>query len=52
MICLECDAVVDIAAPELEGLSLPDTSGLGFEVRGYGVELRGLCRRCRERKET
>lgn len=52
LICMQCDAVVDIAAPELDALMLPDTSALGFEVQNYRVQLRGLCCRCRERKET
>jgi len=52
LICLECDAVVDIAAPGLDALSLPDTSAFGFEVDNYRVQLRGLCRRCREKEGT
>jgi Fe2+ or Zn2+ uptake regulation protein len=54
LICLQCDAVVDIAAPELDALPLPDTSAFGFEVQQHRVQLRGLCRRCRtqEKEET
>ena len=52
LICLECDVVADIAAPELDALPLPDTSASGFEVDNYRVQLRGLCRRCREKEGT
>jgi len=52
LICLRCGAVVDVAAPELDALPLPDASALGFEVENYRVQLRGLCRRCREKEGT
>lgn len=52
LICLCCDAVIDISDAALDALTIPDTSGFGFEVRDFRVQLRGICRRCRkERKE-
>ena len=50
LICLRCNSVEDIDADHLNRLEMPDTSKYGFEVRDYRVQLRGLCRKCRERK--
>ena len=48
LICLSCDTVVDISDDRLDALVLPDTSGFGFDVTDFRVQLRGICRRCRE----
>ncbi len=48
LICLHCDAIVDISDERLDALPLPDTSAYGFEVESFAVELRGTCRRCRD----
>ncbi len=42
---------VDIADAGLDALSLPDTSGFGFEVKDFRVQLRGLCRSCRKKED-
>ena len=47
LICLRCDAVLDIADVRLDRIPIPDTSRLGFDVKDFRVQLRGLCRRCR-----
>lgn len=47
LVCLRCHAVVDFQDDGLDGLQIPDTSGLGFDVLDYGVQLRGICRDCR-----
>jgi len=47
LICLRCDAVIDIADSQLDAIPMPDTSALGFDVKDFRVQLRGLCRRCR-----
>jgi Fe2+ or Zn2+ uptake regulation protein len=53
LICLRCDAVMDISDAALDALRVPDTSDFDFEVRDFRVQLRGICRRCRkERKEA
>ncbi len=51
LVCLRCDDVLDLDDERLNALPLPDTSALGFEIRTFGVELRGVCRRCREKEE-
>jgi len=52
LVCLRCDAVFDIADVRLDALPIPDTSGFGFEVRDFRVQLRGLCRSCRRQEES
>jgi Fe2+ or Zn2+ uptake regulation protein len=51
LICLHCDAVVDIADSRLDRLPMPDTSVFGYEIQDFRVQLRGLCRRCREMED-
>jgi len=50
LVCDACDAVIDVTDPSLNDLPFPDTSHLGFEVRDFIVQLRGLCRACRARR--
>ena len=50
LICLHCDTVVDISDARLDALPVPDTSDFDFEVRDFRVQLRGICRRCREKE--
>jgi Fur family peroxide stress response transcriptional regulator len=50
LVCLRCDEVVDIFDEHLDALPIPDTSGSGFEVSDFRVQLRGVCRRCREKE--
>jgi Fur family peroxide stress response transcriptional regulator len=52
LVCLRCDEVVDITDERLDALPVPDTSRHGFEVSDFRVQLRGICRRCRELEET
>lgn len=48
LVCLRCDAVIDVTDERLDELPIPDTSAVGFEVKDFRVQLRGLCRSCRE----
>jgi Fe2+ or Zn2+ uptake regulation protein len=52
LVCLQCDEVIDISDEHLDALPVPDTSAFGFEVSDSRVQLRGICRRCRELEET
>lgn len=47
LVCLECDAMIDIADEELNRIPMPDVSAFDFELRDFRVQLRGLCSRCR-----
>lgn len=53
LVCMECEAMIDISDARLDRLPVPDTSEFGFEVHDFRVQLRGLCRRCsaKSRKE-
>jgi Fur family peroxide stress response transcriptional regulator len=48
LVCLHCDTVIDIVDERLDTLTIPDTSVYEFEVNDFRVQLRGVCRRCRE----
>lgn len=50
LVCLSCDEVVDIFDEHLDALPVPDTSAFGFTVSDFQVQLRGICRRCREKE--
>ena len=53
LVCLRCEAMIDISDARLDRLPVPDTSEFGFEVHDFRVQLQGLCRRCsaKSRKE-
>jgi len=51
LICLYCDAVIDISDTGLDRLTIPDTSDFDFEVRDFRVQLRGICGRCRKKDQ-
>ncbi len=48
LVCLRCEAVIDVADEQLNTLDLPDTSHLGFEITDFSVQLRGICINCRD----
>jgi Fur family peroxide stress response transcriptional regulator len=47
LVCSRCDRVIDLHAPELNALRLPDTRRLGFEIDDFSLHIRGLCADCR-----
>ena len=51
LVCLSCNEFFDFEDDTLNKLAIPDTSEFGFEVNDYRVQLRGICKSCRE-KET
>ncbi len=51
LICLYCDAVIDISDTGLDRLTIPETSGFDFEVQDFRVQLRGICGRCRNKEK-
>jgi len=48
LLCLRCNRFVDFEDHGLDRLEIPDTSAVGFEVSDFSVQLRGICRSCRE----
>ncbi len=51
LICLSCDRVVDISDARLDALPVPDTRPFGFVVSDFKVQLRGICKECREQED-
>jgi Fur family transcriptional regulator, peroxide stress response regulator len=51
LVCMRCGTVIDIASAELDSLPIPDTSSFEFDVRDFRVQLRGLCRHCRQMED-
>jgi Fur family transcriptional regulator, peroxide stress response regulator len=52
LICLRCEAVIDIADPQLDALHVPETAVFGFRVEDFRVQLRGVCRVCQAKEEA
>ncbi|HWP65920.1 MAG TPA: transcriptional repressor [Candidatus Limnocylindria bacterium] len=52
LVCNACDRVIDLHAPELDTLELPDMRRLGFEADDYSLHIRGLCADCRSARRA
>lgn len=52
LVCVRCDRMIDISDERLDALPVPDTTALGFSVSELSVQLRGVCRQCREEEKT
>ncbi len=51
LVCLSCDRVIDITDAHLDALPVPDTRSMGFVVSDLKVQLRGICKECREQED-
>jgi Fur family peroxide stress response transcriptional regulator len=51
LVCIRCDRVIDIEDARLDALPVPDTRRLGFVVSDFKVQLRGICKECREQED-
>ena len=51
LVCLSCDRVIDISDARLDALPVPDTRRFGFVVSDFKVQLRGICKQCREQED-
>jgi Fur family peroxide stress response transcriptional regulator len=51
LVCDACGRIIDVEAPHLDGLALPDVAPEGFRVRDFSVHIRGLCIRCAPRED-
>ena len=51
LVCLSCDEVIDLLDKPLDALKIPDLSKTGFSVHDYQVQLRGVCRDCRQQDQ-
>jgi len=50
LICTRCDRVIDFEDARLDSVRVPDTRRFGFVVSDFQVQLRGICRECREQE--
>jgi len=48
LVCLRCNEFFDFENDSLNKMKIPDTSAFGFEVNDYRVQLRGICKSCKE----
>jgi Fur family peroxide stress response transcriptional regulator len=48
LVCMHCERMIDFEDDRLGVLEIPDTSAAGFVVTDYRVQLRGICRHCRD----
>jgi Fur family transcriptional regulator, peroxide stress response regulator len=51
LVCLSCDRVIDFSDTRFDALPVPDTRRFGFVVSDVRVQLRGLCKDCREQED-
>jgi len=51
LICTSCDRVIDFNDEHLDALPVPDTRRFGFVVSDFKVQLRGICKECREQED-
>ncbi len=51
LVCLRCNEFFDFENDSLNKLKIPDTSAFDFEVNDYRVQLRGICKSCKEREK-
>jgi Fur family peroxide stress response transcriptional regulator len=50
LICVRCSSLFDLENSESYSVSLPDTGKLGFEVRDFAIQFRGVCKECLRKK--
>jgi Fur family peroxide stress response transcriptional regulator len=46
LVCLRCNQLFDLEAPDLDDLELPETGRLGFRVADYSIQFTGICAAC------
>ncbi len=51
LVCLNCEAMVDLEDPSLDDLALPGKD-LGFYIEDYSIQFRGLCSKCAAKLST
>ena len=46
LVCLRCNAITDFSSDGLDAIRIPNAAKFGFVVKGFHVQLSGLCRQC------
>jgi Fur family peroxide stress response transcriptional regulator len=49
LVCVQCGKMVDLEDASLDGIPLPASGYLGFDIADYSIQFRGICRDCRAR---
>jgi Fur family peroxide stress response transcriptional regulator len=49
LVCVACEKVMDLDAPALDALPVPDAGAHAFSIHDYSVHFRGLCADCQTR---
>jgi Fur family peroxide stress response transcriptional regulator len=52
LVCLGCNRLIDVVAPELDAIRLPSTRKHGFKVEYHTVQMKGTCADCRRGSGT
>lgn len=52
LLCRQCGAVAELDAPEITAILTGEARNLGFQVARQTVEIRGLCPRCNEFRDS
>jgi Fe2+ or Zn2+ uptake regulation protein len=47
LVCMRCEAIIDVEETRPEKISWPNTRGHGFEIHDYHIHFRGMCIKCR-----
>jgi hypothetical protein len=51
LVCLNCEKMLDLEDPSLDGLPLPSESS-GFQIGDYSIQFRGFCSDCARKLST
>ena len=47
LVCMKCQRIFDLEAPQLDSIRFPDVRKHGFEINEYHIHFRGTCAQCR-----
>lgn len=50
LVCLGCEAIIDLEEKMPGEMAWPDVRRYGFEIRDYHIHFRGLCAACRQKR--
>jgi Fur family peroxide stress response transcriptional regulator len=52
LVCVRCDALLDLHDPDLDELDLPSARRLGFKVDDYSILFTGICEACHRKSRS
>jgi Fur family peroxide stress response transcriptional regulator len=48
LVCVQCSKMIDFDEPAFNGIRLPNTRHVGFEIVDFSVYFEGLCQECKK----